>query len=105
MKPDKYQIKAINTKAKNLLILAGAGSGKTYTIVEKIKKLIEDGIKEEEILCISFTKEASNSLQTSLKRQNIDINVKTFHSLGYDIIKKYKQINIVKSKALSNMEK
>ena len=103
MKPDKYQIKAINTKAKNLLILAGAGSGKTYTIVEKIKKLIEDGIKEEEILCISFTKEASNSLQTSLKRQNIDINVKTFHSLGYDIIKKYKQINIVKSKTLSNI--
>lgn len=103
MKPDKYQMKAINTKAKNLLVLAGAGSGKTYTIVEKIKKLIKEGLKESEILCISFTKEAANSLQNNLKRQKIDIKVKTFHSLGYQIINKYKEVNIVKQNTLGNI--
>ena len=103
MKPDKYQKKAINSKAKNLLILAGAGSGKTYTIVEKIKKIIKDGVKGNEILCISFTKEAALSLHNNLKKQNIDIKVKTFHSLGYKIIKKYKKVNIVKQDTLSNI--
>ena len=103
MKPDKYQMKVINTKAKNLLVLAGAGSGKTYTIVEKIKKLIKEGIKEEEILCISFTKEAAYSLQNNLKRQKIDIKVKTFHSLGYKIIKKENEENIVKQDIISNI--
>ncbi|MBR3229690.1 MAG: UvrD-helicase domain-containing protein [Bacilli bacterium] len=103
MKPDKYQIKAIKTKAKNLLILAGAGSGKTYTIVEKIKQLIKDGIKEEQILCISFTKESALSLQKKIKKQNIEIKVKTFHSLGYKIINKYKEVNIVKNNILGNI--
>ena len=103
LKPDKYQKKAINSKAKNLLVLAGAGSGKTYTIVEKIKKIIKKGIKENEILCISFTKEAALSLQNNLKKQNIDIKVKTFHSVGYKIIKKYKEVNIAKQTTLSNI--
>ena len=103
MKPDKYQMKAIKSKAKNLLVLAGAGSGKTYTIVEKIKKLIKENIRENEILCISFTKESAQSLRTSLKKQNIDIKVKTFHSLGYEIINKFKQSKLVNNNALSNI--
>ena len=103
MKPDKYQKKIINTKTKNLLVLAGAGTGKTYTIVEKIKKIIKDGIKPNEILCISFTKESALSLQNNLKKQNIYIKVKTFHSLGYQIINEYKEINIVKKDTLSNI--
>ena len=103
MKPDKYQMKAIKAKTKNLLILAGAGSGKTYTIVEKIKRLIKEGIKEKEILCISFTKETALSLQDKLKKQNIDIEVRTFHSLGYKIINKYKEVNIVNQNILGNI--
>ena len=55
MKPDKYQLEAIECD-KNLLLIAGAGAGKTYTITEKIKYLIEEKhLKENEILVISFT--------------------------------------------------
>lgn len=103
MKPDKYQMKAIKNKSKNLLLLAGAGSGKTFTIVEKIKRLLKEGLEEDKILCISFTKESALSLQNNLKKQNISIEVKTFHSLGYKIITKYKEINIVNKNALGNI--
>ena len=41
MKPDEYQLEAIKCD-KNLLLIAGAGAGKTYTITEKIKYLIEE---------------------------------------------------------------
>ena len=53
---DKYQKKVIKTKAKNTLVIAGAGSGKTLTIIHKIKNLIKIGINPNEILCITFTK-------------------------------------------------
>ena len=46
MKPDKYQLEAIECD-KNLLLIAGAGAGKTYTITEKIKYLIEENYLKE----------------------------------------------------------
>lgn len=103
IKPDKYQKKAIRQNRKNLLILAGAGSGKTYTIVEKIKSLLKNNIKEEEILCISFTKKSSEDLQNKLKKQEVNIKVKTFHSLGYEIITRYKEVKLTNKKTLSNI--
>ena len=52
-KLDKYQTKAVKSKAKNLLVIAGAGSGKTFTIIAKVKYLIQKNTKPEEIL-LSF---------------------------------------------------
>ena len=63
---DKNQKKVIKNNSKNLLVIAGAGSGKTLTIVYKIKKIINDSIKPSEILCITFTKAAANSLTQKL---------------------------------------
>ena len=100
---DKYQMKVVKNKSKNLLVIAGAGSGKTLTIVYKIKHLIDKGIKPNEILCITFTKAAANSLQTKLLKENILLNVKTFHSLGYQIIRKNKSVKLVKEDALDEI--
>lgn len=87
---DKYQIKAIKCKKRSYLVVAGAGSGKTFTICAKIKYLIENGLNEKKILCISFTNETVNSLKESLKKNNLNIEVKTFHKLALDILgKKY----------------
>lgn len=85
MKLDKYQRKVVLDESRELLVIAGAGSGKTLTIVAKVKYLIEKKkIKEDEILCLSFTNEAVNNLQDRL---NYDIDVLTFHKLALKIIK------------------
>ncbi len=64
-------------------MVAGAGSGKTFTIMGKVKYLIEkEGYKEDEILCISFTNETVKNLYEKLLELGYEIEVKTFHKLG-----------------------
>ncbi len=67
--------------------MAGAGAGKTFTIMGKVKYLIEKkGYKEEEILCISFTNETVKNLYEKLLGLGYEIEVKTFHKLGLKFI-------------------
>ena len=59
-----HQETAITKTKGPCVILAGAGTGKTYTLVEKIKYLIKNNIYEpERILCLTFSNEAANSLR------------------------------------------
>ena len=86
-KLNKYQKKVVLAKRKNVLVLASAGTGKTSTIVMRVKYLTEVlKVKKDEILCISFTNSAVKSL-----KEKIDIpNIYTFHKLALNIIgKKY----------------
>ena len=85
---DNNQISAIRCN-KNLLLVAGAGSGKTSTILGKIKYLLNNGYKNIEILCISLTNETTNSLKNKLLNMGYDIDCFTFHKLGLYIMKKY----------------
>lgn len=81
---DNYQEKAILCPT-NCLLIAGAGAGKTFTIVGKINYLIENNIyNEKEILVISFTNKSIEDLQKKIK-YNIDIL--TFHKLAMNILK------------------
>ena len=79
---------------KYSLVIAGAGSGKSYTIIAKIKYLIDYcNYKPKDILCISFTNEATNSLKSKLlTRYNLNIECLTFHKLALLILnnKNYK---------------
>lgn len=68
---DKYQLKAIKSKSQNLLVIAGAGSGKTLTIIGKIKYLLGKGIFPNEILCLTYTKAAATSLENKLKKKTL----------------------------------
>ena len=69
-KLDKYQKKAVKCKRKNILVLAGAGSGKTFVIVSRVKYLIHNlNIDPKEILCILFdTNELSRNLKVTYHR-------------------------------------
>lgn len=100
---DKYQKKVIKTKAKNTLVIAGAGSGKTLTIIHKIKNLIKIGINPNEILCITFTKSAAKNLENKLLKENIYLKVNTFHSLGFQIIKHTQNVQLVQEHLLENI--
>ena len=85
---DIEQRKIILDKSNSILVVAGAGSGKTLTIVGKIKYLIEkEKVNPEEILCISFTNETVNNLKSKLE---YNIDVFTFHKLSLEILKSHK---------------
>lgn len=87
IKLDKYQSKAVYCNRNSYLVVAGAGSGKTLTIVGKVKYLIDNGVPPSKILCISFTNESVNSLKSSLMKRNLFVDCKTFHKLSLDILK------------------
>ena len=80
---NETQIKAIKSMG-NTLVIAGAGSGKTTTIIGKVEYLIINKLyNPEEILIISFTNESVNDLKKKIK---YSVNIKTFHKLALDII-------------------
>ncbi len=88
---DEEQVKAILSDEEYSLILAGAGTGKTTTIVSKVKYLVDvKKIDPNKILVISYTKKSADELK---RRINIDFDIpakiSTFHSIGYEYIRNY----------------
>lgn len=95
---DNEQKTAVITDDDNELLIAGAGSGKSLTIIGKIRYLIEyKNVKEEDILCISFTKDSMTSLKENVKNNyGYDIDIFTFHKLALNILNYHiGNINIV----------
>jgi DNA helicase IV len=84
-KLDEQQRRAVVCDEDNALVIAGAGSGKTTTIVGKVSYIIHRyKVNPNEILLISFTRKSAADL---VKRINTPgINAKTFHRFGMDVI-------------------
>ena len=84
----KEQRKAIVTEEVNNLIVAGAGTGKTSTIVGKAGYLIKKGLaKPEEILLLSFNTAVREELQERVAlRLNTNLHVHTYHNFGLQVI-------------------
>lgn len=82
---DRQRI-AVVTDEYNNLIIAGAGTGKTLTVVGKIKYLVERrNIKPEEILVTSFTRKSVEELKERIESAGIEgVDCKTFHKIGLD---------------------
>ncbi len=92
---NEAQKKAALTVDGPVLIVAGAGAGKTKTITHRILHLIESGVSPERVLAITFTNKAAKEMRERvmhllgrevLARRNVPF-VSTFHSLGVQILK------------------
>ena len=82
---DKAQMELINSNT-NTIVIAGAGSGKTFTILAKMQHLIANNYcKENEMLVISFTNASVNDIK---KRIKYNIDVYTFHKLAMEMLNK-----------------
>ena len=82
---NEKQKKVVYTQEHFLFLLAGAGSGKTRVIVERIKHLINLGVSKEDILCLTFTHKAAKEMKERLN--TYDLNIYTFHSLAFHALK------------------
>lgn len=107
---NEQQKMAVLQKEGPVLILAGAGAGKTKTITHKILHLIKEGVKPSSILAVTFTNKASKEMRERIekmiledKKLNFPIGneekpfISTFHSLGVFILKENaKEIGMTK---------
>ena len=87
---DKAQMEAICSTDTKILCLAGAGSGKTRTLIERISRLVSQGVSPEHILCMTFTNAAAFEMKSRFAAQNTHTSAtpefRTFHSFCYDIL-------------------
>ncbi len=90
-----------------VLVLAGPGSGKTFTIIQRIKFLIQNHIDPSNILVLTFSKSAAIELQTRFQKEegNCPVYFGTFHSVFYQIIKESNRLTNLKIITISQKRK
>lgn len=87
---DDQQLDSIVNDDDNQLIIAGAGTGKTTTIIGKVKYLLKTNkCRHEDILLLSFTNKSASEMKERVKAETgFDMDVMTFHKLGLEILAK-----------------
>ena len=95
-KLNKAQLEAVTRQKGPMLVIAGAGSGKTRTLVYRAVRLIEDGINPENILLLTFTRKAAGEMLRRASRlldeRCSNISGGTFHSFANMILRRYAKL-------------
>ena len=90
---NKQQREAAETLKGNIVIIAGAGSGKTRTITYRIAHMVKEcGIDPNSILALTFTNKAANEMKERIEKLvggDTPVSATTFHSFAYKFLKKF----------------
>ncbi len=91
------QLAAVVTIDKPVLVIAGAGTGKTRVIVHRVSYLIEKGVHPQSILLLTFTRKAANEMlervETLLHEKSVGkVTGGTFHSFASYVLRKYSNL-------------
>lgn len=89
---NRAQQEAVDTLHGPVLIMAGAGSGKTRTLINRIDNLIRHGVKPETILAITFTNKAARELKSRLSLDAANVEASTIHSFCVKILRQYAHV-------------
>ncbi|MCK5736426.1 MAG: UvrD-helicase domain-containing protein, partial [Spirochaetaceae bacterium] len=85
------QRQAVNTIKGPLLIIAGAGSGKTGVVTTRIAEMLQQGIPQASILALTFTNKAAREMEARVKaltgQKLSNLTVSTFHAFGVRILR------------------
>ena len=95
IKPNAKQQEAIDNLNGQIMLLAGPGTGKTFTLIQRIEKMLAQGIEPSSILCLTFSDAAATEMKQRLtKKMGIlasSVDIYTYHSFCNDVIKLYPQ--------------
>ena len=89
LNPEQYR--AVSTTEGAILIIAGAGSGKTRVITYRIANMLDKGIPQSQILALTFTNKAAKEMSDRIKklteRKLQNLTISTFHAFGVRILR------------------
>ena len=88
-KLNDQQQSVVDSNADKILVLAGAGAGKTHTMLERINRIINEGENPKHILVLTFTNKAAFDMRDRYKRSHegkIVPEFRTFHSFCYHLL-------------------
>ena len=99
IKPNKKQQEAIDIQKGQVMLLAGPGTGKTFTVINRIEQMLANGVEPASILCLTYSDAAANEMrQRLIKKMGVvasSVDVYTYHSFCNDVIKRYpEQFNL-----------
>jgi len=90
---NEEQYRAVMHHKGPCLVIAGAGTGKTTTLVYRVARLIEDGVKPESILFLTFTRKAADNMALRCSKMLDErcqlVNASTFHGFCLSELKRY----------------